>query len=156
MGYNTDVTGNLKIGKDLSTECYIKLKTFMGADIREHPEWKARKKPHSWDPKNGSVMTHICFEITDDNLHIQWDGSEKFYDIPEKIKLIIVNMTKDFPNFILDGELICQGEKRDDRYKIYVVHNEVTIEEEEPITLKSEIRCPHCNKLINLAKIEDE
>ena len=64
---------------------------------------------------------------TEDNMGIEWDGGEKFYCYDEWLTYIIDNFLKPW-GITLSGEVEYQGEDNDDRGKIIVVDNVVTVE----------------------------
>ena len=132
MGYSTDFTGELKFTTDLTGKQLAKIKSFLGEDCRDHPEWNAKE------------LTYIDLELTEDFSGIQWDGSEKTYELAEKINLIISQMKKDYPEFGLSGSLLAQGEDMNDRYSI-VIENGFAKEKKIIITGKK-VKCPHCDE----------
>ena len=92
MGYSTDFSGQLLFTHELTVDELTEVSKFLGEDCREHPEWES----------NG--MTWIDLELTNDNKGLQWDGSEKTYDLTEKVNMIIKEMSKMYPDFGL-GEV---------------------------------------------------
>lgn len=117
MGYDTNFKGELKFTNELTAKQIARLQTFLGEDCREHPEW------------NRNDITWIDLEFTKDFSGIRWNGSEKTYDLAEKINLIINEMQKEFPDFGLKGELLAQGEDINDRYYIIMQNNKAIISE---------------------------
>ena len=83
MGYSTEFIGELLFTKELKASEIVKIKSFLGQDCRNHPEWNAKQ------------LTYIDLEFTDDFTGLKWDGSEKTYDLVEKVNLIIDIMKKD-------------------------------------------------------------
>lgn len=140
MGYSTDFTGELKFTKELKATELAKLKTFMGEDCREHPEW------------NATNMTYIDLEISDDFSGLKWDGSEKTYDLVEKVNLIISEMKKDFPDFGLEGSLFAQGEDSTDRW-VLLIDNGIAIEKKVALKGKK-CKCPNCEEEFFLEEME--
>lgn len=63
-------------------------------------------------------LTYIDLELSKDYSGLKWDGSEKTYDLKDKINLIITEMKKSFPDFELEGHLLAQGDSIEDRYYI--------------------------------------
>jgi len=139
MGYNTDFVGELYFTKPITEEQEKKLKTFLGANCSEYPEWES----------NDFYLGYINLEFTDDFDGLQWDHSEKSYDMVKKINLILREMRKEFPNFGLYGELEAYGEIPGDLWKI-VIENGWAVGKGVTIT-ESIIKCPHCYKEINLS-----
>jgi hypothetical protein len=139
MGYNTDFLGELKFTTELSAKALVKIKSFLGEDCRDHPEWKS----------NGS---YIQLEFNDDFTGLKWDGNEKTYEMTESVNLIIRETKKEFSNFGLQGQFICQGEDIEDRW-LLKIENGIAIEKK--IEIKGEkIRCPHCEEEFLLETIE--
>jgi len=131
MGYNTDFLGELKFTSELSAKALAKVKSFLGEDCRDHPEWQC----------SGS---YINLEFNDDFTGLKWDGSEKTYEMTNSVNLIIRETKKEFPDFGLKGQLICQGEDVEDRW-LLKIENGIAIEKKIEIKGKK-IECPHCNE----------
>ncbi|HEX8575790.1 MAG TPA: hypothetical protein VF677_05810 [Flavobacterium sp.] len=131
MGYNTDFLGELKFTTELTGKALAKVKSFLGENCRDHPEWNS----------NGS---YIQLEFNDDFTGLKWDGNEKTYGMTESVNLIIRETKKEFPDFGLQGQFICQGEDIEDRW-LLKIENGIAIEKK--IEIKGEkIRCPHCEE----------
>lgn len=118
MGYSTDFDGVLRFKKPVTEEQIKKLTPFLGADCREHPEWKTP----------GIDLTWIDLELDDElaPTGLCWNGSEKTYDLVEKVNLIINEMRKDWPDFGLEGELEASGEDPSDLWKLKMVDGVAT------------------------------
>ena len=58
-------------------------------DCRKHPEW------------GDTNLSYIDLQLTDDFSALEWDGSEKTYNLQDKVNLIIREMKKDDPDFEL-------------------------------------------------------
>lgn len=121
MGYSTDFSGQLLFTKELTVDELTEVSKFLGQDCREHPEWNA--------VTGGRQMTWIDLELTEDNKGLRWDGSEKTYDLTEKVQMIINEMRKKYPDFGLKGELIAQGEDSDDRWLLVCDGDSATLRE---------------------------
>jgi len=109
MGYNTDYIGKIGFSNPLTEEQMTELDKFLGEDVRDHKEWER-------DSDRG--LTWIDLDFTDDGLGIEWNGSEKSYEMKDKLNLILRNMRKLYPEFGFTGELLAQGESIEDRYVI--------------------------------------
>lgn len=133
MGYSTQFEGELKFTTDLKASELAELSKFLGADCREHPEWGA------------SELSYIDLELTDDFSGLKWDGSEKTYELVEKINLVIENMQKKYPDFGLTGELLAQGEEVGDIWKLSMENN-IAHQREIKFESKKLITCPHCEE----------
>ena len=132
MGYSTEFRGELKFTTDLTAKQLGKVKSFLGQDCREHPEW------------NKQNLTYIDLELLDDFSGLKWDGSEKTYDLVEKVNLIIDELQKEYPEFGLTGKLMAQGEDIEDRWWLQIVNGKAI---EVPIEIKGKkITCPHCGE----------
>ena len=141
MGYSTKFKGVLKFTKELTIPQLTKLKSFLGEDCRDHPEW------HRED------LTYIDLKISKDYDGLEWDGSEKTYDLVEKTNLIITEMKKDYPDFGLDGSLLAQGEDNGDIWKISIV-NGVAVEKDIELNNDSNIEIKA--KIEVLEKLHDD
>ena len=137
MGYNTDFTGMLRFKNPLTREQEAKLSTFLGEDCRDHPEWE----------RDDEYLTYIDLEFSDDGEGLIWDGSEKTYDMVEKINLILREMRKEFPNFEFEGGFDAFGEIGGDVWKI--IFEDGWAVSKEGVVVDSKTLCPHCNKPIN-------
>ena len=132
MGYSTTFKGELKFTTDLTAKQLGKVKSFLGEDCREHPEWGA------------TGMTYIDLELLDDFSGLKWDGSEKTYNLTEKTNLIIDEMRKEYPEFGLEGKLLAQGEDIDDRWILSIEDGKAV---EKKIEIKGQkVKCPHCDE----------
>lgn len=123
MGYTTRFEGRLNFNRDLPITAISKLKTILGEDCREHPEWVR------------DDLTYIDFELTEDMLGIEWNGAEKSYVMVDKVNLIIKLMKEDFPSFQLTGELLAQGPAAGD---VWILKMDSNIAREIPIKPKDE------------------
>ena len=117
MGYSTQFKGKLKFTTDIPLTTFKYLQSILGEDCRDHPEWNAGK------------LTYIDLQVTDDFEGIEWNGSEKTYDLVDKINLIIKLMKEKYPKFGLTGELLAQGEDIDDRW-ILKMEDNIAIQKE--------------------------
>lgn len=131
MGYSTEFAGELRFTTELTTSQLVKLKSFLGEDCRNHPEW------------NRSDLTYIDLELTSNFSGLRWDGSEKTYDLTEKVNLIIEEMQKDYPEFGLEGSILAQGDDSGDRWSLIIENGKAV--SREVVSKLSSIKCPHCN-----------
>lgn len=65
---------------------------------------------------------------TDDGTGIAWDGGEKFYAYVEWITYIVAKFLKPW-GYVLNGEVLWQGEDSGDFGKIVVTDNEVAVKQ---------------------------
>jgi hypothetical protein len=115
MGYSTNFKGELKFTTQLDAEHIAKVKSFLGEDYREHPEW------------GNTDLTYIDLEFTENFSGLKWDGSEKTYQLADKINLLIDNIKKEYSDFGLTGTLYAQGEEASDKWCL-VMENGVAVE----------------------------
>lgn len=113
MGYLTVFYGTFEFDCDMNLKRDLgKLKSMMGGDAREHPEWNNPNDVHYID---------LC--MTDDMAGIEWDGSEKSGDMADMVNLVIDEMRKVNPGFKLKGSMKAQGDEPDDQYFIQIDEN---------------------------------
>lgn len=136
MGYNTQFSGELKFTAPMNSEHLRKIDSFLGEDCRDHPEWGA------------DDLTYIDLGLSKEGTGLMWDGSEKTYDLVEKVNLIIRKMQEDYPEFGLSGSLLAQGEDMEDRW-LLVIEDGVAIHKEAKSVTK-DLQCPHCGRLIEI------
>lgn len=132
MGYSTEFKGELNFTTDLTGTQLAKIKTILGEDCRDHPEW------------NATNLTYISLKLLKDFSGISWDGSEKTYDLVEKINLVIKLMQLEYSEFSLNGKLLAQGEDIDDRYLIVMKNGIAKIE--DVVIKDNKTQCPHCGE----------
>ena len=113
MGYTTQFTGVLQFGANVTVQQLGQLnQLFRDEDLQ--------------------------LELADDFSGIQWDGSEKLYDMPDKVNRII-----DALGIALTGQLEAQGEERNDRWLLKIGKDGRAFKEE----IKRDaivIDCSHC------------
>jgi len=97
MGYHTEFSGVLQFNKKLTTRQLSFIKKILRQDCREHPDWDANN------------LSYIDLALLPDDSGIQWDGSEKTYDMPELVNVVIRQMRKNFPELGLSGVMATQG-----------------------------------------------
>jgi len=142
MGYSTNFDGVLKFKSVLTPEQIAKVRSFLGEDCREHPEWEGSRG-----------LTYIDLKFlgrrnNEDFSGLEWNGSEKTYQLVEKVNLIITEMRKEYPDFGLEGSILAQGEDIDDRW-ILSIENGLAVEKMLGIVGK-EIQCPNCGNHFTL------
>lgn len=104
MGYSTIFKGKLSFKTKLSDGQIAALNEILGEDCREHPEWDAPD------------LTYIDLQFTTDPTGLEWDGSEKTYDLEKKVNVVVKEMQRRWPEFGLTGCLVAQGEDYDDKW----------------------------------------
>ena len=127
MGYTTTFDGELLFADELIASQLAALKSMCGEDCREHPEWSV------------TSLTYIDLELNTDFTGLQWDGSEKTYDLVEKVNLVLTQMRKRWPNFSLKGQLKAQGEDFQDRWLLTIGTNGFA--QRVDVALKDRIVC---------------
>ena len=133
MGYSTEFKGELKFNRELTASQLAKVKSFLGEDCRDHPEWI-----------NGVGLYHVDLEFNDDFSGLKWDESEKTYGMVDLINMIIANMVLLYPDFGLNGRLTAQGESIDDRYDV-IMEDEVAVKKDITPS-RTKIKCPCCEE----------
>ena len=137
MGYNTEFRGELKFKKELTASQLAKISSFLGEDGRDHPEWCAN-------------LSYINLELNADFSGIQWNDTEKTYDMVGCVNLIIREMVKICPDFELEGKFLAQGEDIDDRWNL-IIENGMAVRKELSVKGKKierkKIECPHCGEV---------
>lgn len=145
MGYTTDFKGKFKLNKELDDKTYeflVKLSNTrrmwrkLGSEYGVDGEFyvdgggdfgQGREdnivnynKPPSTQP---GLWCQWC--PTEDRLHIEWNGAEKFYHYVEWIEYITDNFL--IPRgYVLNGEVEWHGEDDDDQGIIVATNNEIT------------------------------
>ena len=130
MGYSTTFKGDLKFTKELTASQLAHLKTFMGEDCRDHPEWDAKD------------LYYIDLELNDDFTGIRWNGAEKTYAMTDLVNVIIIEMRKKWPDFGLTGTFSAQGEDAEDRWTLSIKDG-AAMKTKVPI-VGQRITCPKC------------
>lgn len=125
MGYNTDFVGMLKFTKELTRKEEKELKKFMGANVRNHPEWNDFLGENPY-------LTYIDLKIayndeTDNPIGLVWYESENTKDMVLAINLILHEMRKQFPDFGLEGRLEGWGAMPGDVFFIDVKKDGIAI-----------------------------
>lgn len=131
MGYTTTFKGDLKFTNELSASQLAHLKTFMGEDCREHPEWNAKD------------LYYIDLELNDDFSGVRWNGMEKTYSMEKLVNVVIVEMRKKYPDFALSGTFSAQGEDAEDRWTLSIGEDGMAKKTKVPI-VGQRITCPSC------------
>jgi len=133
VGYSTDFSGELRFTQEPNAEQLAALEGMLGEDCRDHPEWK---RPE---------LTYIDLELTDDASGLKWDGSEKTYDLVEKVNLILHVMREKWPDFGLTGSLLAQGEDITDRWVLTIGDDGAA--KRVPVEFTGRmVTCPHCSE----------
>ncbi len=131
MGYTTHFKGALSFVTEPHACQLAAINAMCGEDCRNHPEWEA------------TGLYHIDLELTSDFSGIQWDGSEKTYDMDELVNLVIRQMRKRWPDFGLTGSLLAQGEDVEDRWSL-VIGDDGMAKKVSLAVSGQIITCPHC------------
>jgi hypothetical protein len=132
MGYSTEFKGELKFTRELTGGELAKVRSMLGEDCRDYPEWDA------------THLSYIDLELNNDFSGLKWNGSEKTYQLEEKVNVVIKQMKKTIPDFGLTGYLVAQGEAFDDRWTL-VIENGIAINKR--VEIKGQrVTCPHCDE----------
>lgn len=146
MGYTTEFQGALKFTKELSASQISYLSKILGVDFRDIKELM------NLTPKKDGEISDLTYAIdlkfTADFAGLKWDGTEKSYEMDKQVEFVIAYMTKKYPDFGLQGFMNAQGEEVDDRWRLNVENNKVTVIKTPPKGKK--IQCPHCGEYFYL------
>ena len=132
MGYSTEIKGELKFTHEVSVPQVKRLNEFFGEDGRGHLDW---------DYSKGEIA-YIQWQLTKDLDGIKWDGNEKFYEIVNSVNFIIHNMRKEWLEFGLQGELLCQGEEIEDRWYLKIGEDGFAYRQDCKVKTT---KCPECD-----------
>lgn len=143
MGYSTEFSGELLFTTELKASELAELNKFLGEDCRQHPEW------------GNTSLSYIDLKLNKNFTGIEWDGSEKTYDLVDKVNLVIENIKKKFPEFGLTGELLAQGEEIGDVWRL-VMYKNVAYEKRIDLSHKKKVTCPHCAEEFFLENEDNE
>ena len=133
MGYSTNFKGELKFAKELTGSQLAALKSMMGEDCREHPEWGAKD------------LYYIDLDLTDDFSGLKWNGAENTYCLEKLVNVVIVEMRKKWPDFALTGTLNAQGEYVEDRWTLSIGEDGMA-KKTKVAVIGQRIVCPHCEQ----------
>ena len=117
MGYTTDFSGSIRIDPPLTKAEQIRVNDF-AEERHEGAEF-----PGIW----------CQWVATEDGTELEWDGGEKFYNSAAWMRWLISTYLADtgLATHTLNGEIDAQGEDPDDRWRLYVVDNVVSVETAE-------------------------
>jgi hypothetical protein len=169
MGYTTEFVGSITVDPPLSLAEVNYLKKFAESrrmDCEQGPYYVHRSGFYGQDngpdvrnynePPAGQPGLWCKWESTPDGTAIEWNGDEKFYDASEWMQYLIDHFIGPDPHarkelpFLTghncNGEIEAQGEDRDDRWKLVVKDNRVSVrramptkyEEDEPTVIEGE------------------
>ena len=136
MGYTTDFAGQLNFTRELTAKELSIVKSFLGKSVSDHPDW---------EKKTDTRLGYIDLEITSSFDGVEWDGSEKTYDMEELVNVLILNVRKQIPDFGLTGQLNAQGEEVGDVWVLKIDDDGFAVKVETPPD-GEKICCPHCDE----------
>ena len=135
MGYNTDFQGQLTFTHIPTAPELAELNRMFGEDCRDHPEW---------DVYGGMGLSYIDLRLTRDFAGIEWDNeTEKTYDLPDKVNVVIRRMRATWPGFGLTGQLAAQGEDLTDRWAL-VIGDDGLARRVDIVLTGQVVACPDC------------
>lgn len=136
MGYNTDYTGVIGFSRELKGSEITHLEPYL------HSQYDRREDPNNTD--NVGDFNWIDLEFSGDFMGLEYNGSEKSRNMEGQLQFAINRLVEKAPDVMCNGEMLAQGEEHDDRYKIIVTNNKVTVKK---IVLKGKkVVCPNCNE----------
>lgn len=138
MGYDTNYAGTMFFVEELTGKQIAFLDKILGEDCRDHNDWQ---------PEAGD-MTHIDLEMDEDYAGLVWNGSEKSYDMGDKLNLIVKLMRRQWPSFGFAGKM----QARDDETDYNIISKDDGFVEVVPLTLITGrcIHCPECGHEFNV------
>jgi len=143
MGYSTNFKGVLKFKDEPTGKQLARLDRVLSKDRRDLNDIDVEKY---MDNDDENYWHHIDLEITKEYDGIQWNGSEKTYELQRIVNWVTRFMREEYPNFELLGELSAQGEEYDDRWSL--VMNKGWASKVDVGLIAKEFECPCCNEKI--------
>lgn len=154
MGYTTDFSGQVKVDPPLNAEEITFLTKFNKTrrmDRTHGPYFVDGSGFHGQDhdndivdfnrPPKGQPGLWCQWTPTEDGTAIEWDGGEKFYESAEWMKYLIEHFLKPdalaknqlpfLQGHTCNGEIEAVGEDPDDRWKLVVINNRVSVADAE-------------------------
>ena len=99
---------------------------FVGSIEPFGQEWNAQDVLDTNRPPDTQPGLWCKWTLTTDGTKLEWDGAEKFYDYVEWLQYLITNFFAPW-RITLNGEIEWIGEDRNDRGKIVVSNNEISV-----------------------------
>jgi len=148
MGYTTNFDGQFDLNKKLDDETFNllnglaktrRMKRNVAEEFGVEGEFYINDDGNSGQTDEDNIVDYntppktqpglwLQWKPTEDRLHIEWDGNEKFYEYVEWLTYIIQKIL--IPKgYVLNGEVTWEGEESGDLGKIIVKENMVEIEE---------------------------
>ena len=142
MGYSTEFTGKLTFKNEVTGKELAALSQYLGVDRRDI----GFESDSVYEcGEYGSYWFHIDFELTDDFSGIQWNKVEKFYQAEHIVNWITARMHDlGYEDFYFEGELLAQGERFDDRWRL-VMSDGIASKVEFP-KIGQRLTCPYCEE----------
>lgn len=145
MGYTTEFEGRFKFNKELDDDTYdllVGLATtrrmkrniegygiegeFYCADRENFGQNRTPDVIDSNKPPRTQPSLWLKWIPTNDRLHLEWDGGEKFYSYVEWLKYLISKILSP-RGYKLNGQVVWFGEDRGDMGAIVVEDNKVSM-----------------------------
>ena len=143
MGYSTQFMGTMEFMLELGASELAFLNKVLGEDWRDCEQLK----PHV--PENAQFF-YIDLELTKDFNGVQWNNSEKTYDMTGQLNTLVKYMrTYGFSAFGFRGEIQAQGEDVGDIWKI-VAQEDGYVKRVDVVFRGTIGICPDCGSKINL------
>lgn len=113
MGYTTDFSGQFSFDREVDAETIHFCNAMLQKDYRDADF-----------PKDTAPAAYLQWQITEDRLHLQWDGNEKFYEYEEWLQWLIDRVFVP-RGYMLSGKVVYQGEEVGDVGTLAIVDGRV-------------------------------
>lgn len=107
--------------------------------MRDHEDWE-----------NNFGGTYINYKLTDDLSWLEWDESDKSYDMVEKLNFVINEIRKVNSEFSLKWKLIAKWEDPKDRWELVMVD---WLAKRVELAVNNLYKCPCCDEYIHIKKV---
>ena len=145
MGTSTNFKGELKFTRELTSSELSYLNQFLGGDIREHPEWFTAAES-AFTRKDQLKFNRIDLELTEAFDGLQWDGSEKTYEMVDAVNFLLERVRGHLDrDFGLEGSFYCQGDEIGDVWQL-IINDKGLAEHVDLLAGKKSITCPACKQ----------
>jgi len=119
MGYSTQFDGVLKFTQPLTLEQAREIESLEGEDIRDSKIIQT-SLIKSLEILKNQGWNYIDLQLADNDSGIEWNGSEKSYDMVGQVNYLLAHMRSKWPEFGLSGEMLAQGDEIGDVWKLVI------------------------------------